>query len=170
MLLLFIVVDTNFLRIKGPNSSRQLNLIERKPSISYSEKRNFWSVNPWRHTSCFGEIRTLSKVHLIAIDQSITAVVTPARKTLTAMPDQLKIELEIVQRPEKVWPVSELTKWVNSLVIVKKPNGKRGICVDPKHLNQSIKCQHYKFPTMEFFSKKDNANFCAKLYLLSACL
>ena len=94
MSLLFIVVDTNFLRIKGRNSSRQLNLLERKPSISNSEKRNFWSVIPWRHTSYFGEIRTLCKVHLIAIDQNITAVVTPARKTLRAMLDQLKIELE----------------------------------------------------------------------------
>ena len=170
MSLLFSVVDTNFLRIKGPNSSRQLNLIERKPSISNSEKRNFWSVNPWRHTSCFGEIRTLWKALLITIDQNITAVVTPARKTLIAMLDQLKSELEIVQRPEIVWPVSELTKWINPLVIVKKPNGKLGICVDPKHLNQSIKGQHCKFPTAEeFFSKKDNANFCEKLYLFSAC-
>ena len=54
--------------------------------------------------------------------------------------------------------------------MVKKPNGKFGICVDPKHLNQSIKCQHYKSPTAEkFFSKKVNANFCAKLYLFK-CL
>ena len=142
MSLLFIVVDTNFLRIKLPNSSRQLNLIERKPSISNSEKRNFWSVNPWRHTSCFGGIRTLSKVHLITIDQNITAALTPARKTLIAMLDQLKIELEIVQVPEIVWTVSELTKWVNPLVIVKKPNGKLGICIDPKHWNQPIKYQH----------------------------
>ena len=170
MSLLFSVVDTNFLRIKGPNSSRQLNLIERKPSISNSEKRNFWNVNPWRHTSCFGEIRTLWKALLITIDQNITAVITPARKTLIAMLDQLKSELEIVQRPEIVWSVSELTKWINPLVIVKKPNGKLGICGDPKNLNQSIKCQHCKFPTAEeFFSKMDNANFCEKLYLFSAC-
>ena len=70
-----------------------------------------------------------------------------------------------MQRPEIVWPVSELTKRVNPLVIVKR-NGKLGIGVDPKHLNQSIKCQHYKFPTVErFFSKKVNTKHQERRFL-----
>ena len=44
--------------------------------------------------------------------------------------------------------VTEPTEWVNSLVIVEKPNKLR-ICLDPKHLNSSIKRSHYPMPTIE---------------------
>ena len=38
-----------------------------------------------------------------------------------------------MQRPEIVGPVSELSEWVNALVIVEKPNGKLWIGVTPKY-------------------------------------
>ena len=42
------------------------------------------------------------------------------------------------------------TDWVNSVVIVEKPGpGKLRICLDPKHLNQAIKQEHYQLPTVE---------------------
>ena len=45
-----------------------------------------------------------------------------------------------MQRPEIVGPVSELTKWVNALVMAEKPNGKIRMVVTPKQLHQAIKC------------------------------
>ena len=44
-----------------------------------------------------------------------------------------------MQRPEIVGPISELTKWVNALVIAEEPNGKLWICINPKHLHQVIR-------------------------------
>ena len=42
------------------------------------------------------------------------------------------------------------TDWVSSIVIVEKPGtGKLRICLDPKHLNQAIKREHYQSPTVE---------------------
>ena len=35
------------------------------------------------------------------------------------------------------------TDWVSSLVVVKKPNGKLKICIDPKPLNKALKRNHY---------------------------
>ena len=97
----------------------------------------------------FSEIGTLPKVHHITIDQNVIPVVTPARKIPTALLDKLKLELEIMRRPETIEPVNEPTEWVNPLKIVEKPNGKPRICLDPKHLNQAIKRQDYKLPTAE---------------------
>ena len=34
-------------------------------------------------------------------------------------------------------PISESSEWVNSMVIVKKPNGKLRICLDPHWSEQS---------------------------------
>ena len=45
--------------------------------------------------------------------------------------------------------VKEPSEWVNSMVIVEKPNGKLRICFDPKDLNKAIKRHHLKLPTTE---------------------
>ena len=71
--LLFIVTYTNSALTIELNSSKQLNLIKRKLSISNSQKRNLLN----KYEDCFGKIGTLPKVHHIAIYQNITPVVTP---------------------------------------------------------------------------------------------
>ena len=157
--LLLIVADTNSPPIIGINSSKQLNLIKRILSISNSQKRDF--LNEYK--DCFGEKGTLPKVHHITIDQNITPVVTPARKIPIALLDKLKLELERMRGPDIIEPVNEPTEWVNPLIIVEKPNSKLRICLDPKHLNQAIKCQHYKLPTAEeLFSEMHHAKFFTK--------
>ena len=45
--------------------------------------------------------------------------------------------------------VTEPTLWVSSLVIVKKPNGKIRVCLDPRDLNRASKRSHYPLPTIE---------------------
>ena len=103
-------------------------------------------------------------MHHITTDQNITPVVTPTRKLPIALLDKLKLELERMQRLDIIEPVNEPTEWVNPLIIVEKPNGKPQICLDPKHLNQAIKHQHYKLPTAEeLFSEIHHAKFFSKL-------
>lgn len=41
------------------------------------------------------------------------------------------------------------SNWVNQFVIVRKPNGKLRICLDPSFLNQNIKREHFKIPNFE---------------------
>ena len=60
--------------------------------------------------------------------------------------------------------VTEPTDWVNSLVVVEKPNRKLHICLDPKDLNAAIKRPHYPMPTLEdALSKMTDAKFFSKM-------
>ena len=45
--------------------------------------------------------------------------------------------------------VHEPTDWVNSIVIVTKPNGELQICIDPRDLKRVIKHEHYPIRTIE---------------------
>lgn len=46
-------------------------------------------------------------------------------------------------------PVTTPTRWVSSLVVVPKKDGKIRLCLDPKDLNQVIQREHYPLPTIE---------------------
>ena len=50
-------------------------------------------------------------------------------------------------------PVKEPTKWINSMVAVRKP-GKLRLCIDPKDLNGAIKRPYYPLPTIEDILRK----------------
>ena len=42
------------------------------------------------------------------------------------------------------------TEWVNSAVIIEKPNREKlHICLDPRPLNEAIQREHFKMPTIE---------------------
>ena len=45
--------------------------------------------------------------------------------------------------------IEEPTDWVNSMVVVEKPNSSLRICIDPRNLNKAIKRRHYTIPTTE---------------------
>ena len=72
-------------------------------------------------------------------------------------------KLDIIEK------VSEPTDWVNSLVIVSKPNGKLRICIDPRDLNRAIKRQHFQLPSAEdLFAQMSGAKYFAKLDMSNA--
>ena len=102
------------------------------------------------------------------IKEDVSPVVVPPRKVPFAPKDRLKKELDHMEKMGIIEKVEKSTDWVNSLVVVEKPNGKLRICLDPRSLNQAIKRQHYRLPTTEeiisqmmgakFFSKLDASN------------
>ena len=83
-----------------------------------------------------GEGRLEKKLHL-EIDDMIEPVRQPVRRIPVAMKPRLKEELPVIK------PVDTPTDWVSSLVVVKKPNGKLRVCIDPKPLNKALRLSHY---------------------------
>ena len=45
--------------------------------------------------------------------------------------------------------IDELTKWVNGMVTIIKPNGKLRICIDPCNLNKAVKRDYYPMRTVD---------------------
>ena len=52
-------------------------------------------------------------------------------------------KLRVIVRQE------EPTEWVNSLVVVQKPNGSVRLCIDPRYLNAAMKRSHYPMKTVD---------------------
>ena len=72
-------------------------------------------------------------------------------------------KLDIIEK------ISEPTYWVNSLVIVSKPNGKLRICIDPRDLNRAIKFQHFQLLLAEnLFAQMSVAKYFDKLDMSNA--
>jgi hypothetical protein len=72
-----------------------------------------------------------------------------ARKTPVSLRDKVKRELERMEKLNIIRRVDEPTEWVNSLVVVPKPNGEVRICLDPRDLNFAVKREHYQMPTLD---------------------
>ena len=67
-----------------------------------------------------------------------------------ALYDNFLVKAKIAELEGKgiIWKVTEPTEWISSMVIVVKPNGKIGICLDPQDLNQAILRPKYQMPTL----------------------
>ena len=84
----------------------------------------------------------------IDVDETFSPVQHAPRRVPVALKKELKDHLELLVAQNIITPVKEPTKWINSMVAVRKP-GKIRLCNDPKDLNKTIKRPHYPLPTIE---------------------
>ena len=60
--------------------------------------------------------------------------------------------------------MDKATEWVNSIVVVSKPDGKIRVCLDPKDLNRAIMRERFQLPTREeIFAGMADATVFSKL-------
>jgi len=108
-----------------------------------------------------GELEGDITVHL---KDDATPTVHAPRRVPHAIKPQLKKELKKMEDTGVIVKVTEPTDWVNSLVVVEKPDGKLRICLDPKDLNEAIRRPHYQLPTLEdALAKMAGAKYFSKL-------
>ena len=80
------------------------------------------------------------------------------------MRDKVRNELSRMVREGIIKKVKKPTSWVNSMVVVTKPNGSIRICIDPRDLNKAVKRQHYPLLTVEeVVSRMPNAKIFSKM-------
>ena len=155
----FIVVDSRSVAIPGLATSESLDLIKCISPVNVSDEQ-FLS----EFSDCFGEIGTLKNTHHIEIKDNVFPVVTPVREIPLALKPKLEKELKFMVDLDITEPVHKPTDWVNGLVVVKKPNGKLQVCLDPRPLNKAIKREHLHLPTAEeIFSQISGAFYFSKL-------
>ena len=68
----------------------------------------------------------------------VRPVVNAARKVPpVAIREKVKEELDRMENLNVISKVDEPTKWVNSMVVVPKPNGAVRVCLDPRDRNKA---------------------------------
>ena len=88
-------------------------------------------------------------VYTMQLKPEVQPVVHAARKVTVALREKVKAELNKMEKLNVISKVDEPTKWVNSMVMVPKPNGAVRICLYPRDLNKAINRKHYKMITLQ---------------------
>jgi hypothetical protein len=159
----FIVVDKSMSSLLGARSIQQMGLMtvveENILKTTLNHKGEPASHEGWpltrdqivsRYADVFdGQLGTLAGELHLDIDNSVRPVQLPVRRVPVAVKDQLLDELERLEKKGVIERVDEPTDWVSALVVVKKPNGKLRICIDPKPLNMALKRCHYPMATID---------------------
>ncbi|KAB0800188.1 hypothetical protein PPYR_05928 [Photinus pyralis] len=165
----FYVVDVDAPSIIGLPTCKSLKVIKRIHSLEVNERppplMKYDDIK-LKYSELFTGIGCLDEPYTIRVDHTVMPVVHPPRKIPLALKDNLKVELDEMEKNQIIEKVDMPTDWVNSLVIVKKPNSNKvRICIDPRDLNRAIKREHFQLPSLDeiapnlrgnkFFSKLD---------------
>jgi hypothetical protein len=95
------------------------------------------------------EIGCLPGEYNIHLDETVKPVVHPPRAVPVALREQVKLELDRLEKANVIAKVTEPTPWVSSLVVVKKKNDAVRLCIDPSDLNRAIKREHFPMPSVD---------------------
>ena len=101
-----------------------------------------------QYKDTFSGLGCLSGQYHIDVDETFPPVQHAPQRVLVALNKELKNYLEMLVVQNVITPVKTPTKWINSMVAVRRP-GKLRLCIDPKDLNKAIKRPHYPLPTIE---------------------
>ena len=145
----FQVIEQNATTILGSETCQKIGLIQRMYIVEKSVKitDNYDIQN--EYSDLFLGIGRLPGIHKIHIDHNITPVVHPPRRLPITMRDKVKDELSRMVKEGIIKKVNKPTSWINSMVVVTKPNGSITICIDPRDLNKAVKRQHFPLLTVE---------------------
>ena len=83
------------------------------------------------------------------MDSEVQPKTLPCRRIPISLKDKVKVELDTLVQRGIIVPIEEPTPWVSQMAVVKKPNGKLLICIDPQPLNEALQREHYKMPTLD---------------------
>ncbi|GBN62739.1 Uncharacterized protein K02A2.6, partial [Araneus ventricosus] len=89
------------------------------------------------------------ELYHITLKDNAIPVIHPPRRVPQALQPKLKETLDKLEKEKIVSKVNKPTDWVQSLVIVEKPNGNLRLCLDPRDLNKVIKFEHYRIPSAD---------------------
>ena len=121
----FYIVDTNSSPILGLQTCLKLNLIKLVLSNTCSLNTSLTKEQILgKYSDVFTGIGKLPGEFEIHLHDKVTPVVHPPRRVPVAIRDKLKAELDRMENLGIITKVTEPTDWVNSLVVVEKPNFK----------------------------------------------
>ena len=118
----------------------------------------------------FKDLGRMEPEHHIKLNDNASPIAHPPRKIPIGICEKLKKELDSMEKTGIIRKVDEPTEWLNSMVVVEKPNGQLRICLDPRDLNKEIKREYYQLPTFEeIASRLSRAKVFTKIDASKGC-
>ena len=154
----FVVVHKAATSILGAATSQELGLIKvcsenilntvhAANSVSLLTKEEIIAAYPCVFCDELGTFP--GKAHL-EIDDSVTPVKMPLRRTPIAIKEKLMEEIRRLENLGVIVQMEEPSDWISGMVATeKKSSGALRICIDPRPLNKALRRSHYPLPTIE---------------------
>ncbi|PIK33923.1 hypothetical protein BSL78_29258 [Apostichopus japonicus] len=133
----FIIADVNAQPLLGATTSESLGLIQRIASVEKEHDVSYESLL-LDTQEIFTGLGCIPGVHTMEVEGDAKPVIHAPRKIPIALRDKVKQELDRMVSIDVISMVDYPTSWVNSMVVVQKPNGTLRICLDPRDLNQKV--------------------------------
>ena len=148
---LFYVVDVTGPAVIGLPTCEQLNIVTINVDQISPSVPTIGSIDDLTHQypkqfDTIGNFKGTAKLKLK--DDAIPFIDAP-RKCPIHIKDELKAELDKMERQEVIRKVDEHTDWVSSLAYTTKRDGSLRICLDPQKLNNALRRCPHKIPTLE---------------------
>ena len=102
----------------------------------------------------FKGLGCLPGTYHIQLADGATPVVHAPRKVPVSQREKVIEELKRMEKLGVIARQEEPTEWVNSLVVVQKPNGAMSLCIDPRDLNAAMRRSHYPTKTVDEVSTR----------------
>lgn len=152
----FLIVDLESEPLLGLRDCIQFNLISRVDFIQNKLLNDRNLLLPKTREQLYKEFSNIFEglgcmpgAVNIKLKPDAIPVIQTQRKVPLALHDKLKQTLNELECKNIVSKVEYPTEWVNSLMIVEKPNGSLRLCLDPKPLNRYICREHFLIPKCE---------------------
>ncbi|KAL0867464.1 hypothetical protein ABMA27_008251 [Loxostege sticticalis] len=159
----FKVADVQSCPILSKHSCLELDLLRRVMSISVTAPTDlppFLSL----YEDVFNGIGCLPGQYSITLKDDAEPVIHAPRKLPFAIRDDVRKKLLEMESQKIIEKVEGPSEWVSSITVVKKANGDLRICLDPKELNNAIKREHFRLPSLdEIVSNLSGAKYFSTL-------
>ena len=97
----------------------------------------------------FTGLGCLPGTYHIELTRGANPVIHPPRKVPVPQREKVIEELKRMDKLGVIVRQEDPTDWVNSQVVVQKPNGSVRLCIDPRDLNAAMKRSHYPMRTVD---------------------
>ena len=145
----FQMVAADVIPVLGLQTATDLQLIQRLNTVASSGTQETKPEILSTYADQFRGIGALHGEYEIKIDESTTPAVHPPRRIPCMLKDKDKAELCRMEEMGIITKVEEPTKWVNPIVVFRKPNGDVRIYLDPVDLKKAVRREHYPLKTVE---------------------
>ena len=147
----FIIVKGNYEPLLGLKSCVNLNLISRLDMLKIDEivlNKNEREKFINHYHDVFEGLGKFEKQFKLYMNQNAVPFAAAPQRIPLKFKDKVLEKLNEMENDSVISKVNEAREWINNIVVVEKGEKVR-ICIDPKHLNNSLMNFRYPIPSLD---------------------